>query len=204
MIRSTTRYFRQGVPGVDAESPEAPLQGVTVLVATCDPTTGEFLRVQRGADGQPALGYKAEEISAAAAAVWFERMKGAAANPVEGFEDQEGRWYPGAIGAGISVINAEGQAHRVAAMQAARAALANDARDQQRITPRQAREALIRLNLDESVEAALMTLSDTDCKLVRNWFEYTTEWEYGNQRFAQLAAALGLDRDEFFALAQTL
>lgn len=205
MVRSTTRYFRQGVPGVDLESPEAPLQGVTVMVATSDPTTGEFLRVQRGADGEPALGYKAEEISAAEAAVWFERMKGAAADPVNGFEDEGGRWYPGAIGAGISVINDEGQAFRVAALQAARTMLLNDARDEQSVTPRQAREALIRMGRDDEVEAAVDAIPDpTERKIVRNWYEYTTEWVYGHPVLTQFAAALGFDKDEFFALAKSL
>lgn len=205
MINTVTRYFRQGTPGVDTDTPEAPIQGVSVLVTRFDPAQGEFTSVQRDAEGKPALGYLATEISEEEARVWFARMQGAAQAPRDGYQDDEGVWFPGDIGAGYSVINEEGQAFRLARQEALIAARQERTKQAQSLTPRQAREALIRLGRDDEVEAAVNAIADpVERKIVRNWFEFTTEWVYGHPVLTQFAAALNFDKDEFFALAKTL
>lgn len=75
----------------------------------------------------------------------------------------------------------------------------------QTVTPRQARQALIELDLDDQVEAVINSIPDEkQKKTVRNWYEYSTLWIYGNPVLAQFASALQIDKDEFFELAKTL
>lgn len=78
-------------------------------------------------------------------------------------------------------------------------------KNQQTLTPRQARQALIELGMDEAADKAIADIPDEKIrKTVFNWYEYSTEWQYSNPVLTQFAAVLGIDKDEFFALAKGL
>lgn len=102
-----TIYFSNGVAGVDGDSPDQPVQGLT-LVNFSMAKDGSWVAVQRGPDGEPYFGYKAVELSQDEAEVWQERISRAVQADEDGYSDSVGTWYPGRIGAGRSVIDAAG------------------------------------------------------------------------------------------------
>jgi len=102
-----TIYFSNGVAGVDADSPDQPVQGLS-LASFSMGEDGSWVAVQRGPDGEPYFGYKAVELSREEAEVWRERIARAGQADEGGYSDSAGTWYPGRIGAGRSVIDAAG------------------------------------------------------------------------------------------------
>lgn len=102
-----TIYFSNGVAGVDADSPDQPVQGLTIVHFSMS-KDGSWVAVQRGPDGEPYLGYKAVELSQEEADVWQQRIQMAGYAGAEGYKDSGGTWYPGRIGAGKSVVDAKG------------------------------------------------------------------------------------------------
>lgn len=75
----------------------------------------------------------------------------------------------------------------------------------QTLTVRQAHQALIELGKDDEVETTIRAIPDQkQYKTIRNWYENSTSWIYGNPVLTQFAAVMNIDKDEFFALAKTL
>jgi hypothetical protein len=209
-MKTVKRYFQQGTPGVDAD-PNAPTQGLTVAEFVYAPDTDTWVKVMRDVNGDPYFGYLAKEITASEANTWIARMVGAAANPTDGFKDGGETWYPGDIGAGRSVVNQEGHNAQLARAEAFIAAKAGAAKQAQSLTPRQAREWLIRNDLDEALEAGILAIAESgepeavkQSKLMWNWYEYSTEWQYKNEHLTAACYALGIDKDQFFAEAKLL
>lgn len=100
------------------------------------------------------------------------------------------------------VLSVQDQKDRYDAQIAARVQAEKDA---QTINPRQGRQALIEMELDDQVEAAIQAIQDEkQRKTIRNWYENSLEWQYGNPVLTQFAVVLGVDKDEFFTLAKTL
>jgi hypothetical protein len=78
-------------------------------------------------------------------------------------------------------------------------------KNQQTLTPRQARQALIELEKDDDVTQVIASIRDEkQRKTIHNWYEYSLEWQYSSPILTQFAAVLDIDKDEFFALAKTL
>lgn len=199
------RYFRMGVPSIDEDSPDQPVQGLTLAVYEFDTDANRWSLIRRDQHGKVYLGYKAQEITPQEYELWQSRIEGALHAGPDGYQDHEGVWFPGMIGPGLSVLDEAGHAEYENLRLASVAAAAERERQAQSLTPRQAREALIRLGRDDEVEAAVDAIADpVERKIVRNWFEFTTEWVYGHPVLTQFAAALNFDKDEFFALAKTL
>jgi hypothetical protein len=127
-----TIYFSNGVPGVDDDSPDQPVQGLT-LVHFSMAKDGSWVAVQRDTDGEPYFGYKATKLSQEEAEVWQERIARAGQADEGGYSDSAGTWYPGRIGAGRSVIDAAGW--KLLRARAAKAAEAATAAQQKALTP---------------------------------------------------------------------
>lgn len=209
-MKTVKRYFQQGTTGVDTD-PNAPTQGLTVAEFVYAPDTQQWVKVMRDGNGEPYFGYLAKEITAAEANTWIARMTGAAANQTTGFQDGGETWYPGDIGAGRSVVNQEGHNAQLARAEAFIAAKAEAAKQAQFLTPRQARQWLIGNDLDEALEAGIIAIGASgepeavkQSKLMWNWYEYSTEWQYKNEHLTAACAALGIDKDQFFAEAKLL
>jgi hypothetical protein len=68
-----------------------------------------------------------------------------------------------------------------------------------------AREQLIRMGLDDEVEAYINTIEDPiEKKLTRNWYEYYTEWTLGHELTQKFAEMFSIDLDKFFDEASKL
>lgn len=208
------RYFKQGTTSVDEDSPMQPVQGLTLAIFSYDLQANDWKLVQRNAAGDPYFGYKAVEISKEEFDLWSSRIAGAAASAVvgkAGYEDSGGLWYPGRIGHGISAIDKDAQAVLLSQDVEALEKRVESEKQAKTVTPRQAREWLILNDLDEALEAGILSIGDSgepdavkQSKLMWNWYEMSGEWAYGN---AQLVAAfqfLGINRDKFFAEAAKL
>jgi len=102
-----TVYFSNGVPGVDKDSPDFPVQGLT-LATFQQASDGSWVTIQRGPDGEPYFGYKATQLSHDDAEVWRERITRAGQAGDAGYVDSGGTWYPGMVGPGRSVVDADG------------------------------------------------------------------------------------------------
>lgn len=78
----------------------------------------------------------------------------------------------------------------------------------QEISLRQARELMIRRGMFDSVEATINGIEDSvQQAIVRNYWEYTTEFYRDNALLIQLGTALGMtsdDLDNFFIEASVL
>ena len=73
------------------------------------------------------------------------------------------------------------------------------------VSARQARQALIELDLDETAEAFIAGIADPKLrKTVKNWYDNSGEWEIDNAVLREYAAALNIDRYDFFKLAAKL
>lgn len=65
------------------------------------------------------------------------------------------------------------------------------------VTSRQGMEQLIRLGLDEQVDAAIDAIEDVvQRKIVRNWLDKAGVWERHNPQFVALSAQLGLTPEQ--------
>jgi len=209
-MKTVKRYFQQGMPGVDTD-PSAPTQGLTVAEFVYAPDTDQWLKVMRDENGDPYFGYLAKEITASEANTWIARMVGAAANPTTGCQDGGETWYPGDIGAVRSVVNQEVHNAQLARAEAFIAAKAEAGKQAQAVTPGQADQWLIGNDLDEALEAGILAIGESgepeavkQSKLMWNWYEYSTEWQYKNPYLAEAFTALGIDKDQFFAEAKLL
>lgn len=210
-------YFTTGTPGVDADSPDMPVQGLQVGCAETESDwqsmglSDKWVSVMRDSQGNPALGYKAAIVDRATALVWANRIKRAGENYPAPYTDADGDWYPGAIGLGLSVVDAPAHAVIEALHAAASAKHREDVKNSQSVSPRQAREWLILNDLDEALEARILAIGDTgdaasikQAKLMWNWYEKADSWVYGNAHLIAMCNALGVDRDKFFDEASKL
>jgi hypothetical protein len=78
-------------------------------------------------------------------------------------------------------------------------------KNQQTITSRQGRQALIELGKDIDALQAIAAIQDEkQRKIINTWYEYEPTWKYDNPILSQFAGILDIDKDEFFALAKTL
>lgn len=101
-------FYSNGVAGDDKDSPEQPVQGLSLAVFEKHDVTGDWTAVQRGPDGEPYFGYKAKQLTNEEAELWKTRIDQAALAGPDGYKDDGGVWYPGRIGRGRSVIDAAG------------------------------------------------------------------------------------------------
>lgn len=204
------RYFRQGTPDVDAASPEAPTQGLTITQWAFDDVASEWVHMQRDSAGNPVFGYLAQELDKATADLWLSRINGAARS-INGYQDSEGVWYPGSIGVGISVVSQSGRDAQLSRLQEIMVARAARAKELQSVTPRQARQWLIANDLDEALEAAIISIGASgspedvkQSKLAWAWYEMAESWVYGHATLKAALDLIGVDRDKFFAEAKLL
>ena len=103
-LLNTEVYILNGTEHEDLNSPLSPFQGKTLAKYLKDPE-GNWVRIMRGPDGSPILGYLAKEIDAVEAKLWKRRIDEARKSAGSGYQDAQGLWYPGAVP--NSVITAE-------------------------------------------------------------------------------------------------
>lgn len=132
-------------------------------------------------------GYKAKEISKEEYLEWQSRIQ----------SPDMVNFFPG-IFPGIGVVNAEVYA-KVQERKKERARLLRT------VPVVKAREQLIRMGLDDDVEAYINTIADPiEKKLTRNWYEYYTEWTLGHELTQKFAGIFSIDLDKFFDEASSL
>lgn len=210
-------YYTSGVAGLDVDDASAPAQGLQVSFAVKETDwvnqgmPDEWASIPRTSSGAPTFGYKAKVVSVEDANVWANRIKKAGELFPSPYVDMEGSWYPGAIGAGLSVVDEDARNYLASREEAALEAASEAAKQAQTVTPRQARQWLIGNDLDEALEAGILAIGASglpedvkQSKLMWNWYEYSTEWQYKNEHLTAACAALGIDKDQFFAEAKLL